>query len=327
MIEIGYALSSEEHPVDRLVEHARQAESSGFAFALISDHYHPWVSQQGESPFVWAVLGGIAQVTERMRIGTGVTCPIMRTHPAIIAQAAATVNAMMPGRFFLGLGTGEYLNEHILGDPWPKTDIRQEMLAEAIYIIRQLWEGQEFSHEGAFYSVVDARIYTRADEPPPIYLAASGEESASLASDVSDGLIATSADADLVSAFREAGGEDKPTIGQLKVCWAPVKEEARRTVQRWWPTSTVPGLLKADLPTPDHFENVVEVMGTPQISSDIVLGPNVEDYLTGIQKFIDSGFSHVYIHQVGPDQAGFLRFFREKLAPELAEQKIIAMER
>jgi G6PDH family F420-dependent oxidoreductase len=339
MTEIGYALSSEEHAPNKLVEYARQAEQSGFTFALISDHYHPWVSGQGHSPFVWSVLGGIAQATERLRVGTGVTCPILRIHPAIIAQAASTVNAMMPGRFFLGLGTGEYLNEHVLGDPWPSTDVRQEMLVEAVLIMQELWEGEEFSHEGAYFTVADARIYTRADTPPPIYLAASGPETASLARDFADGLIATSPDAELVEAYRGEGEEDSPDgrsdsddsegrgqgpcIGQMKVCWAPVKDEARKTVQRWWPTSEVPSLLKTDLPTPSHFEKVVEMMGAPQVSSDIVLGPNVDEYLQSIQKFVDAGYDQVYIHQIGPDQAGFLRFFREKLTPELEAQKLI----
>ncbi len=158
MIKLGYALSSEEHKPKKLIAHAQMAESAGFKFLIISDHFHPWVSQQGESSFVWSVLGGIAQATQRVSVGTGVTCPIMRTHPAVIAQAAATIADMMPGRFFLGLGTGEYLNEHILGYPWPRVETRQEMLAEAIHILRELWKGEEYSYEGNYFMVRDARI-------------------------------------------------------------------------------------------------------------------------------------------------------------------------
>src|SRR5215212_938565 len=172
MLEIGYALSSEEHSPNALVQNARLAEDAGFAFALISDHFHPWIDRQGNSPFVWSVIGGIAQATKKLRLGTGVTCPTIRIHPAIIAQAAATSAAMMPGRFFLGLGTGEALNEHILGDRWPTHDARLEMLEEAIEVMRLLWQGGEQTHRGVYYTVENARIYTLPDEPPPIMVAA-----------------------------------------------------------------------------------------------------------------------------------------------------------
>ena len=156
MVAIGYAMSSEEHQPNDLVQHARQAEEAGFTFALISDHYHPWIDRQGHSPFVWCVIGGIAQATERLRLGTGVTCPIMRIHPAIIAQAAATATAMMPGRFFLGVGTGENLNEHILGQRWPPHDVRLAMLDEAVAVMRQLWQGGQQTHRGQYYTVENA---------------------------------------------------------------------------------------------------------------------------------------------------------------------------
>ena len=172
MITLGYALSSEEHNPNRLIANAQMAEQVGFKFLLISDHFHPWVPRQGNSPFVWSVLGGIAQATTRVSVGTGVTCPIIRFHPVLTAQAAATVADMMPGRFFLGLGTGENLNEHVLDDPWPDIDTRQEMLAEAIEIIRELWKGEEYSHRGTYYSVRDARIYPLPEHLPPIYVAA-----------------------------------------------------------------------------------------------------------------------------------------------------------
>src|ERR671915_534940 len=191
MIEIGYSLSSEEMPPKDLVRFAKRAEEVGFGFALVSDHYHPWIKRQGQSPFVWAVIGGISQVTERLSLGTGVTCPILRIHPAIIAQAAATAAMMMPGRFFLGVGTGENLNEHILGAAWPSGDVRLEMLEEAIDVIRLLWQGGYQSHRGRYYTVEDARLYTLPEAPPPIMVAASKPGAAELAGG-QDGLIGVS---------------------------------------------------------------------------------------------------------------------------------------
>ena len=217
-VQIGYAISSEEHLPNDIVRHARMAEEAGFTYALISDHYHPWVDAQGHSPFVWSVIGGIATATENLRLGTGVTCPTVRIHPAIIAQAAATSAAMMPGRFFLGVGTGEALNEHITGDRWPETDVRQEMLEEAIEIMRLLWQGGNQSYHGAFYTVENARLYTLPEEPVEVMIAASGPSAAELAGRLGDGLITTSPDKKVVQAFEGAGGKG-PRYGQMTVCW------------------------------------------------------------------------------------------------------------
>jgi G6PDH family F420-dependent oxidoreductase len=299
------------------------AEQVGFTFLLISDHFHPWVPRQGNSSFVWSVLGGIAQATQQVSVGTGVTAPIMRIHPAVIAQAAATVADMMPGRFFLGLGTGEYLNEHILGDAWPEIDVRQAMLAEAIEIIRELWKGEEYSHHGTYYTVRDARIYTLPERLPPIYVAASGTGSAELAAEISDGLISTTPESELVNAFEKAGGSGKPRYGMFKVCWSRSAEEARETVKHWWPTSAVSGALHSDLPTPKHFQGVVDVMGEPIIPEDTVLGPDPNPYLKAIQTYQENGFDHIYIHQVGPDQEGFLKFFKNELLPLLEKEELL----
>ena len=230
MVEIGYALSCEEHAPNDLVRHAHEAEETGFTFALISDHFHPWIDRQGHSPFVWSVIGGIAHATRRLRLGTGVTCPIMRYHPAIVAQAAATSAAMMPGRFFLGVGSGENLNEHILGEGWPSAPVRQEMLEESIEIIRLLWQGGERSFDGTYFTVDHARLYTLPDEPPPLYVAASGPQAAKLAGEVGDGLIMTSPDTELINAFDAASGSEKPRYGQVTVCWAA--DEATRSPHR-----------------------------------------------------------------------------------------------
>lgn len=323
MITLGYALSSEEHTPNNLIAHAQMAERVGFKFLLVSDHFHPWVPQQGQSSFVWSVLGGIAHATQRVRVGTGVTCPIMRIHPALVAQAAATVADMMPGRFFLGLGTGEYLNEHILGEVWPDIEVRQRMLAEAVYIIRELWKGKEFSCNGTYFTVRDARIYTLPEKLPPIYVAASGPESAELAGEISDGLISTTPDDKVVNAFKKAGSADKPCLGMVKVCWAHSAEEARETVKHWWPTSAVSGPLHSDLPTPRHFDDVVEAMGDPIIPKDTVLGPNPDLYLKAIQSLQENGFDHIYLHQIGPDQEGFFKFFKSELLPTLEKEDMV----
>src|SRR5829696_3306254 len=187
MTEFGYALSSEEHPPHALVENARKAEDLGFEFAMISDHFHPWTDRQGSSPFVWSVIGAISHATERIRLGTGVTCPTIRTHPAIVAHAAATSAVLMEGRFFLGVGSGENLNEHILGDHWPAPDERLEMLEEAIAVMRLLWQGGYQTHYGKHYPVKNARLYTLPDEPPPIYVSGFGSKSAQLAGRTGDG--------------------------------------------------------------------------------------------------------------------------------------------
>jgi G6PDH family F420-dependent oxidoreductase len=323
LITLGYALSSEEHEPNKLVAHAQIAERVGFKFLLVSDHFHPWVPQQGQSAFVWSVLGAIAHATQRVQVGTGVTCPIMRIHPALVAQAAATVADMMPGRFFLGLGTGEYLNEHIFGDVWPRIEVRQDMLAEAVHIIKELWKGEEYSYHGTHFTVRDARIYTLPDKLPPIYIAASGPESAELAAEISDGLISTTSGDEVVKAFQKAGGEDKPRFGMVKVCWAHSTEEARQTVKHWWPTSAISGPLHADLPTPRHFDDVVEAMGEPKIPEDTVLGPNPNLYLKAIQTLQENGFDHIYLHQIGPDQEGFLKFFKSELYPLLEKEDLV----
>jgi coenzyme F420-dependent glucose-6-phosphate dehydrogenase len=251
--EIGYALSSEEFGPADLVRFARLAEERGFTFALISDHFHPWTDRQGQSPFAWTVVGAIAQATGRLRLGTGVTCPLIRTHPAVIAQASATAATLMPGRFFLGLGTGENLNEHVLGDHWPEGAVRLEMLEEAIDVIRLLWQGGYQSHHGRHYTVEQARLYTLPEEPPPIMVAAGKPNAARVAATAGDGLIGTAPDADLLAEFEAAGGRDKPRIGQLTVCWAVDERDARKTALERWPNAAAPGELGQELALPRHF--------------------------------------------------------------------------
>jgi coenzyme F420-dependent glucose-6-phosphate dehydrogenase len=313
--KIGYALSSEEHnPVD-LVRYARMAEDRGFTFALISDHFHPWTDRQGQSPFVWTVIGAIAQATQRLRLGTGVTCPLIRTHPAVIAHASATASVLMPGRFFLGLGTGENLNEHVLGDRWPEGQVRFEMLTEAIEVIRLLWQGGYQSHHGQYYTVEQARLYTLPDEPPPIMVAADKPNAAKLAAIAGDGFIGTAPDEELISEFEAAGGADKSRIGQLTVCWANDEETAIQTALEWWPNAAAPGELGQELALPRHFEQVAKLVSEEDIAAKVVCSPDPAAHQAAIQEFADAGYDHVYVHQVGPDQEGFLDFYaREILA-------------
>jgi len=317
MPELGYALSSEEHGPRELVANARAAEEAGFTFALVSDHYHPWIDSQGQSPFVWSVVGGISQATERLKLGTGVTCPLIRIHPAIIAQAAATSAAMMPGRFFLGLGAGENLNQHVVGEGWPAPDERLARLEEAIEIIRLLWQGDYQTHRGEFYDVEQARLYTLPEEPPSIAVAAAKPGAARLAGQVGDAFIGTSPDNGLLDRFQQAGGNGKPRYGGVKVCYAEDEAEARPTAREYWPTAALAGDLGWELPLPLHFEQAIEDVTEDEVAEEIVCGPDPERHLAAIREYEYAGYDHVYVHQVGPDQHGFLRFYEQEVMPKL----------
>ena len=316
-IRFGYALSSEEHRPRDLVANARRAEEAGFDFAMLSDHFHPWTDRQGQSPFVWSVLGGIAATTERITIGTGVTALSQRIHPAILAQASATVADMLPGRFWFGVGTGEALNEHILGDPWPEHELRVAMMEEAIALIRTLWKGELVSHRGEFYDVVRARIYTVPDKPPPILIAAGGPETAEVAGRIADGLITTAPEKELLAAYGKGRRKAGPKVGQASVCWAKDEKSARKTALEWWPTAAIHGDSGQELSLPSSFESIAELVTEDAIAEAIACGPDPEVHLAKIQPFIDAGFDHIYLHQVGPDQEGFFRFAEKELLPRL----------
>jgi G6PDH family F420-dependent oxidoreductase len=316
-MKLGYTLSCEEHTPNRLVANARAAEEAGFEFATISDHFHPWVDTQGESPFVWSVIGGIAQVTERIRIGTGVTCPTMRIHPAIVAQAAATCAVMTEGRFFLGVGTGEELNEHVTGARWPSPEERLAMLEEAIEVMRLLWQGGYQSHHGEHYVVEQARIFTLPAEPPPIAVAASKESATQLAGRLGDALIAVSPDEELVQEFEEAGGKGKPRYGQLHVCYDEDEERAVKTAHEVWPNAAMGGALGQELATTSHYQAVAELVREEDVAESVVCGPDPEKHLEAIREYEQAGFTHVFVHQIGADQEPFFRFYSEQILPEL----------
>lgn len=315
-MEIGYKLSSEEHGPRDLVRFAKQAEDAGFSFALISDHFHPWTDEQGESPFVWGVLGALAEVTEEMRIGTGVTCPTIRIHPAIIAQAAATAEALMPGRFFLGVGSGELLNEHVLGDRWPEASVRIEMMAEAIQVIRLLWAGGLKSHHGKHYTVENARIYSLPERLPEIIVAAGGTDAAQVAGKLGDGLVSTGPDEEVIQAFKEAGGSG-PLYCEIQVCYAETEKDALETAKRHWPNMAMGGQLGQELALPSLYEAVAEHVGHDKLKESGSLGPDPDVHIEGIKKFADAGFDHLCIHQIGPGQDAFFEFYRDQVLPKL----------
>lgn len=315
MTQVGYTLSSEEHGPNDLVEHAVRAEAVGFDFASISDHYHPWVSQQGHSPFVWSTLGGVANATDDLPVGVGVTCPIMRIHPAIVAQAAATAATMFDGEFFLGVGTGERLNEHVTGEQWPEHAVRLEMLEEAVEIIRKLWDGGQQSYYGDHFTVENARLYTLPEEPPNVVVSAYGERAATAAAELGDGFWSVGPQ-DEVKLFDEAGGEG-PRYSQMTVCYAEDEDAAIDTAHEWWPNSALTGELNSQLPTPTHFEQACEMVSRDDIADgSIVTDPDPETHIENLQQFFDTGYDHVYVHQVGPDQESFFDFYEHEVLPE-----------
>jgi len=317
-MKIGYSLSSEETTPADLVRYAVRAEQVGFSFALISDHFHPWLTRQGQSPFVWTVIGAIAQATKQIALETGVTCPIMRIHPAIIAQAAATAALLMPGRFFLGLGTGENLNEHILGGYWPPNDIRRRMLQEAVMILRLLWRGGSQSYRGEYFAVEKAQIFSLPEKPPPIMIAAAGVRAAELAGEIGDGLISSVASDSLVRKFRVSdASSEKPRYGQITVCWAKTEEEAKKIAKKWWAVAAIPGVLMSQLATPAEFEAVAQFVDENAVAAKIICGPDPEKHLEEIESYCKAGFDHVYIHQVGPDQSGFFEFYQREILPKI----------
>ncbi|MDQ3670998.1 MAG: TIGR03557 family F420-dependent LLM class oxidoreductase [Actinomycetota bacterium] len=320
-MQIGYHLSSEEHPASDLVGYARRAEESGFDYAVISDHFHPWLHRQGQSPFAWSVLGAIAQVTNRIRVGTAVTAPIQRMPPYLVAQAAATVTTLMPGRFFLGVGSGENLNEHVTGEWWPPSETRREMLEEAIEVIRKLFAGGTVEHFGKHYTVDNARIYSRPLEPPAIMVSAGGKDGAELAGRIGDGLIGTAPSEDVVQAFEEAGGEGKPRYAQIDVCVAEDEAEARRVAHAQWAApAAIPPRLLTKLRVAADFQAVADLVTEEQVSEKIICGSNPDEHLAKIQEFAAAGFDHVHVHQVGADQESFFRFYEKEMLPRIEER-------
>lgn len=317
MLKLGYKLSSEEHRPGDLVAQACRAEQCGFSFAMISDHFHPWIDAQGESSFVWPVIGAIAQATNKLVLGTAVTCPTIRIHPGIIAQAAATAASMMPGRFILGLGAGENLNEHIFAHRWPPVRIRHAMLKEAVEVIRLLWRGKQEDFSGEFYQVENARLYTLPDELPPIAVAASGSNAAQLAGEIGDGFVGTTPNADVINVFKRSGGAGKPRYGELTVCWAEDQDQAEETAYKLWPISGLDGPLMSELALPAYFEQAAKMINKSAVAKTVICGADPERHWNAIQEYARAGYDHVFVHQVGPDQERFFQFYERNIMPRL----------
>ena len=321
MATIGYFLSSEEHPGSELVTAAEQAEQAGFEALWISDHFHPWLDEQGHSPFVWSVLGAIAARTTRVPVTTAVTAPIMRIHPAILAQATATTAELFgtvdgKSRFSFGVGTGEALNEHILGDKWPVPEERLSMLEEAIALIRELWKGETVDHDGQHYVVENARIYTTPPVAPDVLVSAFGPKALEVAARIGDGFITTSPSAEDIATYRKHGGKGR-TQGGVKVCWHEDKQQAVKIAHKYWRNSGVPGQLSQDLPTPTHFDQASELVTEEMTADSVTCGNDPEEHVKAIQEYLDAGFDEVYVAQMGPDQEGMIRFYEREVLPRL----------
>jgi G6PDH family F420-dependent oxidoreductase len=319
MTVFGAFLSTEEHPPLALADQAVRAEQAGFAALWVSDHYHPWNDAQGQAPFVWSVLGAIAARTSTVRCTTAVTAPVLRIHPAVVAQAAATTAAMFQGRFALGVGTGEALNEHILGQVWPTLDTRLEMLEEAVEVIRALWTGELVRHRGTHYTVDTARLYTLPDTPPPVLVSGFGPKAVELAARIGDGYIGVSPDPDLLRLYRERSGRGIAQAG-LKVCWSTDEATARRHVHRLWPHQAVPGEGSQVLPSPAHFEQISQIV-TEDMAVDAVgaVGSRVEDFVEAVRPYVDAGYDEIYLSQIGPEQDGWFDFWERELHPALTQ--------
>lgn len=316
MVTVGYFLSAEEHGASELVRMAAAAEEAGFGAASISDHYHPWLSDQGHSPFVWSVLGAIAAVTDTMTVTTAVTCPTIRTHPAIIAQATATTAELFGDRFRFGIGSGEHLNEHVTGARWPAIEVRLEMLDEAMRVIRRLWAGETVDHHGRHYTVENARLWTLPEAPPPVLMSAFGPQAVALAARISEGFYGAWPAAGLLGQYREHGGTG-PAVGELKVCYDTSRDRAVETALRQWRHELVPGQASQELPTTTTFDWIGKV-ATPEMAAERwVCGPDPEEHVAAIREFADAGFDEVHVLQMGRGQQEMLDFYAREVLPHV----------
>jgi G6PDH family F420-dependent oxidoreductase len=316
-MRVGYFLSCEEYPPEQLVEQAVAAEAAGFEALWISDHFHPWNNEQGQSPFVWSVIGAISQACS-LPVTTAVTCPTVRTHPAIIAQAAATSARMLGGKFVLGVGTGEALNEHVLGDRWPSLDVRLEMLEEAVSLIRDLWTGEVVTTQGKHYQVDTARIYTLPDQPPPIYMSAFGPKALEVAARIADGFICTQDDEEMVSSFKEKSG-GKPAQGGYKVAWAKTEDEGVDHAHRLWANAGLPGELAQVLPSPQHFEQASQLVTRSSTADSVVAGDKIEEHVEQMGSFVSAGYDEVYVANMGPNYGEMIEAYGREVLPAVRD--------
>lgn len=311
-MQVGYAIITEEHPPERIVANATRAEEAGFDYLSISDHFHPWVGEQGESPFAWTVIGALCHATS-LPIITQVTCPIHRYHPAIVAQAAATAARMCDGRFTLGLGTGEALNEHVVGGDWPSPARRLSKLDEAVRLIARLFTGEEVTAHGDFFTVDRARLFTLPEDPPAIAIAAGGDDAAQLAA-AHGGIVGTSPNGDLVASYRDHGGKG-PVYGQASLCFDRDPEVARNRMARRWRHSAMDWSVNAELPTPEAFDAATATFTADDVVGAEPMGADADAILGSIATYEEAGFDAVALHNVGEDHADFLEFAEEHVLP------------
>ena len=319
MAEIGYTLLCEQAPPRQLVDDAVTAERIGFGFAVISDHYFPWLEEMGHSPYAWSVLGAVAQATERIPLMTFVTCPIMRYHPAVVAQKAATMGVLSGGRFTLGLGSGENLNEHVVGLGWPAVSARHEMFREAVEIIKDLFEGGYRSYRGAYFDLESAKLYDRPDPPVPIAIAASGERSVTLAVEYGDALVCADPDGDLVRRYRSIGGEGRPVYGQVALCYDRDRDAAVERAHRLWRWSVTGWKVMSELPAPVNFAAATTTVRPEDVARQVPCGPDVDAVVAAVQRYVDAGFTHVALLQIGhaEHQREFFDWAEKELLPAL----------
>jgi len=316
-VRLGYWLSSEEHAASRLVDLAGAAETAGFVTAMISDHLQPWTRKQGHAGHVWTTIGAIAERTDQLEVGTGVTAMVHRNHPINVAHAAATAALLLEDRFFLGVGSGERVNEAPFVARWPRGGERRDRLAEAIEVIRKAWRGGNVNHDGDHWRVEHFQLFELPAAPPPIYLAVSGKRSAKLAGAAADGLIAIAPDARLVDTYRGAGG-DGPRIAQIHVSLAGSDEEAVDQAWTWWPNGAVPGAVLSELARPSQFEAVAGSTRRAALADTVVCTADAASVIATIDRYVGAGFNTIYLHQVGPDQDRLFDLASRELLPHYA---------
>ena len=325
MTTIGYAASMEQfHPND-LLDWCEQAEGAGFlAGFMVSEHFHPWTPQQGQAGFAWSFMGALGLRTS-LRFGTAVTCPGFRYHPAVIAHAAATLGAMYPGRFFLGLGAGEALNEHVIGGYWPEIGVRSAMLFESIEIINKLFTGDVVRHRGEHFTVESARLYTRPETPVPIYVATAGPVNAKRTGRHADGMITVGAADEKIRLLwekcdegcREAGKPTgTPKLLQIHVSWARTDEEALDNAMREWPNGGMP-FPKQDIRNPEDFAAMARLVRPEDFENRVLMSSDLASHVAQIQHYVDMGFDEIHLHNVGRNQAEFIEVFGAEVLPQL----------
>jgi G6PDH family F420-dependent oxidoreductase len=319
-MQLGYTMMTEQAGPRDLVGHVVGAEEAGFDFAVSSDHYFPWLDEMGHSPNAWVTLGAAAQATSRIPLMTYVTCPILRYHPAVVAQQAATLQIVAEGRFTLGLGAGENLNEHVVGGGWPPADVRQEMLDEALQIIRELFDGGYVNHRGEHFDVESARLWDLPEKRVPIGVAVSGAQSCRLAGEYADAMIAVEPDASLGEQFDAAGGAGKPRIGQLPICYDSDRDAAVKRAHALFRWFGLGWKVNAELPGPTAFDSASSFVREDDVASSIPCGDDVDAVLEAAKEYADAGFTQLALVQIGGDQqAPFLEWSRTTLMPAWRE--------